>query len=145
MRSPSMRSLEVGSSTLGTADVLVLGDPCFISCGVMASDPYNRRKGVNPIARHSVMFRAHTTSDNWSAHLPFLSSRSLFLMAIKILPLARSTTLLDCGWYTEAKTCLVLMEKQKSLKSWLSNCLSLSTMSSDGTPKRQTMFCQKNF
>ncbi len=24
---------------------------------------------------------------------------------------------------------------------WLSNCLSLSTMSSDGTPKRQTMFC----
>jgi hypothetical protein len=31
------------------------------------------------------------------------------------------------------------------LKSWLSNCLSLSTVSSDGTPKRQTMFCQKNF
>jgi hypothetical protein len=35
--------------------------------------------------------------------------------------------------------------KQKSLKSWLSNCLPLSTVSSDGTPKRQTMFCQKNF
>jgi hypothetical protein len=48
-------------------------------------------------------------------------------MALKIFPLAHSTTPLDCGWYTEAKTCLVPMEKQKSLKSWLSNCLLLST------------------
>jgi hypothetical protein len=107
----------------------------------MASDPYKRRKGVNSVARHSVVFRAHTTLGNWLVHLPFLSSRSLFLMAVKILPLARSTTPLDCGWYTEAKIGLVSMEKQKSLKSWLSNCLSLSTVSSDGTPKRQTMFC----
>jgi hypothetical protein len=74
-----MRSLEVGSSTSRTADLFVRGDPCFNSCGVMASDPYKRRKGVNPVARHSVVFRAHTTSGNWSAHLPFLSSRSLFL------------------------------------------------------------------
>jgi hypothetical protein len=37
-RSPSMRSLEVGSSTSGTAKALVRGDPCLISCGVMASD-----------------------------------------------------------------------------------------------------------
>jgi hypothetical protein len=66
-------------------------------------------------------------------------------MALKILPLARSTTPLDCGWYTEAKTGLVPMELQNSLKSWLSKCLSLSTVSSDGTPKRQTMFCQNIF
>jgi hypothetical protein len=66
-------------------------------------------------------------------------------MALKILPLARSTTPLDCGWYTEAKTSLVPMEKQKYLKSWLSNGLSLSTVSSDGTLKWQTMFCEKNF
>jgi hypothetical protein len=112
-----MRSLEVGSSTSGTADVFVLGDPCFISCGVMASDPYNRRNGVNPVSRHYIVFRAHTTSGSWSAHLPFLSLRSRFLMDVKILPLARSTIPLDCGWYTEAKTGLVLMEKQKSLKS----------------------------
>jgi hypothetical protein len=107
----------------------------------MASDPYKRRKGVNSVAWHSVVFRAHTTLGIWLVHLPFLLSRSLFLMAVKILPLARSTTSLDCGWYTEAKTGLVSMEKQKSLKSWLSNCLPLSTVSSDGTPKRQTMFC----
>jgi hypothetical protein len=56
-------------------------------------------------------------SGSWSAHLPFLSSRSLFLMVVKILLLARSTTPLDCGWYTEAKASLVPMEKQKSLKS----------------------------
>jgi hypothetical protein len=39
------------------------------------------------------------------------------LIAVKILPFARSTTPLDCGWYTEAKASLVPMEKQKSLKS----------------------------
>jgi hypothetical protein len=136
-----MRSLDVGSSTSGIADVFVWGDPCFIFCGVMASDPYNRRKGVNPISRHLVVFRAQTTSGSWLAHLPFLSSRSLFLIAVKILPLARSTTPLDCGWYIEVKASLVPMERQKSLKSWLSNCLPLSTVSSDGTPNRQTMFC----
>jgi hypothetical protein len=97
-QSPSMRSLEVDSSTSGMADSFVQGDPCFNSCGVIASDPYIRQKGVNPVARHSVVFSAHETSGNWSAHLPFLSSRSLFLMALKILPLARSTTPLDYGW-----------------------------------------------
>jgi hypothetical protein len=94
-RSPSMRSFEVGSSTSGTADATVRGDPCFISCGVIASDPYRRRKGVNPVALHSVVFSTQTTSGNRSGHLPFLSSRSIFLAAVKILPLARSTTPLD--------------------------------------------------
>jgi hypothetical protein len=32
-------------------------------------------------------------------------------MALKNLPLARSTTPLDCGWYTKAKIGLVPMEK----------------------------------
>jgi hypothetical protein len=66
-----MRSLEVGSSTSGTANWFVQGDPCFNSCSVIASDPYIRRKGVNPVARHSVVSSAHMTSGNWSAHLPF--------------------------------------------------------------------------
>jgi hypothetical protein len=127
------------------ANWFVHGDPCFNSGGVIASDPYIRHKGVNLVARHYVVFNAHMTSGSWSAHLPFLSSRSLFLIALKILPLARSTTPLDCGWYTEANTALVPMELQNSRKSWLSNCLSLSTVSSDGTLNRQMMFCQKNF
>jgi hypothetical protein len=91
-RSPSMRSLEVGSSTSGTVEALVRGDLCFISCGVMASDPYSRRKGVNPVARHSVVFIAQTASGSRSSHLPFLLSRSIFLMAVKILPLALHDT-----------------------------------------------------
>jgi hypothetical protein len=70
-RSPSMRSFEVGSSTSGTADGTVRGDPCFISCEVMASDPYRRRKGVNPVALHSVVFSAQTASGSRSVHLPF--------------------------------------------------------------------------
>jgi hypothetical protein len=93
-----MRSLEVGSSTSGVAMGLVRGYPCFSSYGVIASDPYIKRKGVNPVALDSVVFSAHTTLGSWSAHLPFLSSSSLLLIALKILPLARSTTLLDCGW-----------------------------------------------
>jgi hypothetical protein len=77
-RSPSMRSFEVGSSTSGTADETVRGDPCFISCGVMASDPYRRQKGVNPVALHSIVFSAQTASGNKSAHLPFFRRGASF-------------------------------------------------------------------
>jgi hypothetical protein len=76
-RSPLIRSFEVGSSTSGTADATVHGDPCFISCGVMASDPYRRRKGVNPVALHSFVFSAQTASGNKSAHLPFFVEEHL--------------------------------------------------------------------
>jgi hypothetical protein len=80
------------------ANWFVHGDSCFNSCGVIALDPYIRQKGVNPVALESVVFNAHMTSGSWSAHLPFLSSRSLFLIALKNLSLAHSTTPLDCGW-----------------------------------------------
>jgi hypothetical protein len=97
-RSPSRRSLVVDSSTSGVVMALARGDPCFSSCEVIALDPYIKQKGVNPVALDSAMFSAHMTSGSWSTHLPFLSSRSLFFMALKILSLARSTTPLDCGW-----------------------------------------------
>jgi hypothetical protein len=77
---------------------LARGDLRFSSYGVIASDPYIKRRGVNPVALDSVVFNAHMTSESWSAYLAFLSSSSLFLMALKILPLARSTTSLHCGW-----------------------------------------------
>jgi hypothetical protein len=96
-RSPSRRPLVVESSTSCVAVAFVRGDPCFSSCGVIAWDPYIKRKGVNPVALDSVVFCAQMTSRSWSAHLPFLS-RSLFFIALKILPLACSSTLLDCGW-----------------------------------------------
>lgn len=49
-RSPSIRSLEVDSSTSGVAVELARGDPCFSSCGVIASDPYIKQKLVCPFA-----------------------------------------------------------------------------------------------
>jgi hypothetical protein len=73
-----MRSFEVASSTSGTAEGTVRGDPCFISCGVIASDPYRRRKGVNPVALHSDVFSAQTALGNKSAHLPFFVEEHLF-------------------------------------------------------------------
>jgi hypothetical protein len=45
----------------------------------------------------------------------------------------------------EANTPFMPIELQNSQKSWLSNYLPLSTVSSDGTLNRHTMFCQKNF
>jgi hypothetical protein len=86
------------SPSSGVVVAFAHGDPSFSSCEVIASDPYIKRKGVNPVALDSVMFSAHMTLESWYAHLPFLSSRSLFFMALKILPLARSTTPLNCGW-----------------------------------------------
>jgi hypothetical protein len=97
-RSPSRRSLVVESSTSGVAVTFVRGDLCFSSCGIIASDPYIKWKGVNLVGLDYVVFSTQLTSGSWSTHLPFLSSRSLFFMALKILPLARSTTPLDCGW-----------------------------------------------
>jgi hypothetical protein len=97
-RSPLRRSLVVDSSTSGVVGAFVRGDPCFSSCGFMASDPYIKRKGVNLVALDSVVFSAQMTSRSWSTHLPFLLSRSLFFIALKILPLVCSTTPLDCGW-----------------------------------------------
>jgi hypothetical protein len=50
------------------------------------------------------------TLGSCSTHLPFLSSRSFFFIALKNFPLACSTTLLDSGWYTDANTTFVPME-----------------------------------
>jgi hypothetical protein len=97
-QSPSRRSLVIELLTSRVAVAFVHGDPCFSSCGVISSDPYIKWKGVNLVALDSVVFSAHMISGSWFAHLPLLSSRSLFFMALKILSLACSTTPLDCGW-----------------------------------------------
>jgi hypothetical protein len=66
--------------------------------GVMASDSYIKQKGVNLVALDSVVLIAQMTLGSCSAHLLFLSSRSLFFITLKVFPLVRSTTLLDYGW-----------------------------------------------
>jgi hypothetical protein len=64
-RSPSRRYLVFDSSTSGVVVAFVRGDPCFISCGVMASDPYIKRKGVNQVALDSIVFSAQMTLGSW--------------------------------------------------------------------------------
>jgi hypothetical protein len=61
-RSPSIRSLEVDSSTSRVAMELARGDLCFSSCNAIASDPYIKQKGVNPVALDSAVFSGHMTS-----------------------------------------------------------------------------------
>jgi hypothetical protein len=48
----------------------------------MASDPYISLKGVNLVARDSVVLNAQMTLGGCSTHLPFLSYRTLFFMAL---------------------------------------------------------------
>jgi hypothetical protein len=91
-RSPLRRSFDVSSSMSRMALEFVRGEPCLSPCGVIASDPYISLNGVNPVARDSVVLSGQIASGNCSAHLPFLSSKSLFFIAVKILPFACSTT-----------------------------------------------------
>jgi hypothetical protein len=46
--------------------------------------------------RDSIVFSAHTSLGSYITHLDLLSSSNLFLIALKILPFARTTTPLDC-------------------------------------------------
>jgi hypothetical protein len=61
------------------------------------------------------------------------------------MPFALSTSPFDSGCLIDAKQIFVPIQPQKSLNVSASNCVPLSTVIAFGTPKRQTMFCQKNF
>jgi hypothetical protein len=95
-RSPSIRSLVVDSSTSRVV-VFARGDLCFSSCGVIASDLYIKRKGVNLVALDSVVFSTHITSGSWSAHFPILSSWSLFFFLLKRRDLLEKVLVLIFG------------------------------------------------
>jgi hypothetical protein len=93
----SRRSFAITSSTSGMVSGSDLSETCLSSCGVMDSAPYISLNGVKPVALDSVVFSPQRTLGRWSTHLPFLSSRSLLLIVVKIFLFARSMTLLDCG------------------------------------------------
>jgi hypothetical protein len=67
-----------------------------------------------------------------------------FIIPIIMIPFALSTSPFDSGCLTDAKWILVPIRSQNSLKASASNCVPLSTVIALGTPKRQTIFCQKN-
>jgi hypothetical protein len=70
-RSPSRRSLVVNLSISGVAVAFVRGDPCFSSCGVMSSDLYINRKGVNPVALYSIVVSAQRLQEVARPTCPF--------------------------------------------------------------------------
>jgi hypothetical protein len=80
----------------------------FISSSSTASAPYINRNGVKFVAMHTVLLWLHTTVGMTSAHLPFFSPSSIFLIASKIREFALSTAPLDCG-YTDANASFVLI------------------------------------
>jgi hypothetical protein len=79
---------------------------------------------VKFVALDVVVLWDHTTLGSSSAHFPLaIIHVRFFLIPVKMMPLALSTTLLDSGWYVEAKHNIVPKPKQNHLKYVLSNCL----------------------
>jgi hypothetical protein len=87
----------------------------------------------------------HTTLINSSGHFPLGWLKINFIIPVIMMPLALSTSPFDSGCRTDAKWIFVPICSQNSLKASESNYVPLSTVMAFGTPKRQTIFCQKNF
>jgi hypothetical protein len=101
---------------------------CFISSCSTASAPYINQNSVKFVALHTVVLWLHTTVVRTSAHLPFFSPSSIFLIALKIREFALSTVPLDCGWYTDVNATFIPICWQKSLNIALSNYFALSVV-----------------
>jgi hypothetical protein len=60
---------------------------------MIASEPYTRKKGVNPVERFGVVLKLHNTAGNSSIHAPGALSKgvtNLGLIPDKMRPFARS-------------------------------------------------------
>jgi hypothetical protein len=81
------------STSLGQAGASVMARKlrCFISSGSTALAPYISRKGMKFLALHNVVLWLHTFYGMTSAHFPFVSPSSIFLIASNIKALALST------------------------------------------------------
>lgn len=110
------------------AAISVRNDPSLSSSGVIASSPYNKRKGVNPVVLVRKMLWIQTELTSSWAHFPFAESKSAFDIAAKMRPFALSIAPLLLGWLTEANASLIPSLLQKFLNSMQSNCFPLSTM-----------------
>jgi hypothetical protein len=69
--------------------------------------PYINRKGVKFVALHTVVLWLYKAVGMTSAHLPFFSPSSIFLIALKIRDFTLSTTPLDCGWYNDVNATFI--------------------------------------
>jgi hypothetical protein len=112
----------------------------------LQSGPFYRSlKGVNPVDLDAVVLWIHTTLISSSGHFPLGWLKISFIIPVIIIPFALSTNPFDSRCLTDAKWILVPIWSQKSLNASASYCIPLSMVIAFGTPKRQTIFCQKNF
>ena len=124
---------------------MTLNDLFLHSSGVIASCLKKSRNGVKPVGLAIVVLIDRKTLGNSSTHFPFARPCRRFTTPVKTMPFALSTAPLDCGWYTDAKRTLIPRPSQKCLNPALSNWVSLSTVTSRGTPKWHMTFCHRNF
>src|SRR3954469_25957553 len=91
----SLRSTPSSRASLVSASVYMAwqGESNSISEGMIASTPYTRKKGVNPVERFSVVRKLHNTVGSSSIHAPDALSKgstNLGLIPDKMRPFARS-------------------------------------------------------
>jgi hypothetical protein len=95
--SNSSRSFSLASLGHAGAPIVVHKLRCFTSSGWTASAPYMSRNGVKFVALHTVVLWLHTACGMTSAHFPFFSPSSIFLIASNIRLLSLSTAPLVWG------------------------------------------------
>jgi hypothetical protein len=140
-----MASFVILQSSSSPAEAKVLIEPALASSSVIASSPNKSFNGVNPVDLETTVLWFHTTFINSSDHFPFGWLKIDFIIPIIMIPLARSTSPFDSGCLTDAKCIFVPIWSHKALNVSASNRVPLSTVMAFCTPKRQTIFYQKNF
>src|ERR1044072_7339993 len=109
---------------------------------MIASDPYTRKKGVNPVERFVVVLRLNNTAGSSSIHAPgALSSGSTNrgLIPDKMRPFALSTCPFDCGCATDATSSRMPCSDAYRATTPFAKLVPLSVMMQLGTPYLQMM------
>src|SRR3954469_9946017 len=91
----SLRSTPSSRASLASAfvDMAWQGESNSISEGMIASAPYTRKKGVNPVERFGVVCKLHITAGSSSIHAPVALSKgstNLGLITNRIRPFSCS-------------------------------------------------------
>jgi hypothetical protein len=140
-----MVSFVIWQSPSSSVEAKVLIEPVLASSGVIASSPNISLNEVNPVDLETIVLWFHTAFINSSGHFPLGWLKIDFIIPIIIIMFALSTNPFDSGCLTNAKCIFVPIWSQKVLNVSVSNGVMLSTVTGFGTPKRQIIFCQKNF
>src|SRR3954470_15251362 len=107
MQASSFRSTPSYRASLASDSVYKAcrGESNSISAGMIDSEPYTRKNGVNPVEQFGVVLKLHKTTRSYSTHAPgALSSGSTNreLMTDRMRPFALSAWPFDWGCATDA-------------------------------------------